>query len=787
MNILAKSNGTTLLDHTKLVTIVGNYFANKLFTDKELIEKTTIACALHDLGKCYTKFQDYIVKKEMPDELEGVDFSSKKKDKPSGIILHNTISWAWVANNIRFNYTRSTEILNAILFHHPITESNIGMNSQQVMGELDDETIESLHYMFHCINEFLSNYMGISDLRMEEREDEFKQPDYYTITTKKSIIGGPNESALAIKSCLIAADRFCSNADNMDVLLRFLHSGRLTFENLDKFFNTTWNLSNPIEMVAPDFFDANRFNKQKEYALEAVNADSNVTIIKAPAGFGKTITGLLWATKLNKKTLWVCPINTIATATYESIIDELATFGVNLKVELLLSNEIKNKNFNDGVADITVTNIDNFLRPTINNEKAEKNYDLLNYSVLFDEFHELDSESAIFAGFVNIMRARMHYCPSSKTLLLSATPEKLNNLWDTNEKHKTHIIKADPLNNMDGKYRIKYRDSLVLPTEMKDALYMFNSVSYAQNLFIDNRETFSHLIHSSFIDTDKEEIRLSIKDVHGKDMKNNLEERAKYNVIGTRIIGTGLDISFGELHENVSSPELTLQSIGRINRYAEIKYRVIDLYLYRLDETSENTAIGINYKSKLSDMWYNFLKSNFEDGQVITLSELYVVYDKFYENVEFITEYNKMLLNEKLPKSKENYSKLLPRKYFGMPKDKSESITIQKNSLRSTNKDVKFVICRYKDTDEFITPMQLETCRFEEHDSAFGSEKGRTEYIERLQKESTLYNFDLKRMIGKKLNKLTTKQMMELAVNNNSPYILLGYEYVKNVGLMRRF
>ena len=60
--------------------------------------------------------------------------------------------------------------------------------------------------------------------------------------------------------------------------------------------------------------------------------------------------------------------------------------------------------------------------------------------IIFDEYHEFVSDAPIFAGFIKQMRIRNNMI-NGKTLLLSATPVKLENMWDFKEERRTFTEK----------------------------------------------------------------------------------------------------------------------------------------------------------------------------------------------------------------------------------------------------------------------------------------------------------------------------------------------------------
>jgi hypothetical protein len=104
----------------------------------------------------------------------------------------------------------------------------------------------------------------------------------------------------------------------------------------------------------------NYFIKQ----LEIVDNIQRTTQINAPAGFGKTLLGLLWNFRRGRKLIWVCPRNIVAESVYKSINEELDNFGIDfLSTELYLSGEVQQSNelFNgDFKSDIIMIHLLNF-------------------------------------------------------------------------------------------------------------------------------------------------------------------------------------------------------------------------------------------------------------------------------------------------------------------------------------------------------------------------------------------------------------------------------------------
>jgi CRISPR/Cas system-associated endonuclease/helicase Cas3 len=110
--------------------------------------------------------------------------------------------------------------------------------------------------------------------------------------------------------------------------------------------------------------------------------------------------------KSDRKLIWVCPRNVIAESVYRSILCEISNVVENkLTVELYLSGEVQeshNHKSHGFESDIIVTNIDSFLKPSFDLSNSDKIIQILNCDIVFDEFHEFQTQVALFACFVFI-------------------------------------------------------------------------------------------------------------------------------------------------------------------------------------------------------------------------------------------------------------------------------------------------------------------------------------------------------------------------------------------------
>jgi hypothetical protein len=431
---------------------------------------------------------------------------------------------------------------------------------------------------------------------------------------------------LAVRMCLISADRLVSkmSADDVAAIAQGTVSPVACLSKAQRPFSGT--------IPCPAEYQSSRFNLQLSCAKEALK--TRTTIVKAPAGFGKTLIGVLYTLLQGKQSYWVCPRNMVAEAVYENINREIRALNINCSIELFLSGERKKANTSEGLipdfsSDIVVTNIDNLLGPMVNNRTAERLFDILSGVVILDEFHEFVSDSPLFAAFITYMRARHQISSTACTLLLSATPLNMNKLWDISDHLTTLLPNKDqhyPAAH-DGVYHTTFINEFpekVLPA----CLCVFNSISMAQNQFVNCQ--MEYLVHSKFIDADRQQIMEHIYLAFGKDGTGVVKGE---RVSSAPVIQAAMDISLVNLYDSVCSPETTLQRIGRCNRWGTYDDRLPTIFLYVPDLTSlanERGAIDTIYNRGLRDLWVQYLQKKITDSQPLTLKAWYEIYNSFY-------------------------------------------------------------------------------------------------------------------------------------------------------------
>jgi hypothetical protein len=474
----------------------------------------------------------------------------------------------------------------------------------------------------------------------------------------------------------------------------------------------------------------------------------------------------------------------VAMSVYDSIIKEFNTMDIkDISVELFLTNEVKESTHttNGFESDIIITNIDNYLKPCINNGVSDKLYFISNCDVIFDEFHELESDEALFACFVTIMRMRNLYT-SSKTLLLSATQTMMNFSWENNFKKTTILPNTEEhyspahdklydfstieLSNIDLiKEHVKADSSTLVKT---------NSISNAQRM--KHILNIKHLFHSDFESYTKKKYFSFLLDYYGKKSERSID---KNNVVSTHILQSSLDISFNNIFEICLSPESTLQLWGRCNRWGDyVSSKFVSFNI--ANNMSESTTVKNLYDSELNKLWFKELMK-YKDTQM-DLKQLYVIYNNF--NKTYYDKIKTYLIN-KILGSVKNSSFICPKKINDY--DKNDIIISGGNKLRTSTKTC-FITAKKHNSDENCEPFSVNIRNnFEEFD-------GQDLVYAQMKLNQFIRNnkdprFDYSSLMKGKPSDVKKKPILidnirKNAIKSNMPYPIINKVYHEDYGLI---
>jgi CRISPR-associated endonuclease Cas3-HD len=665
---LAKSNKNTkilLVDHSKRVSencikALSTIYNQDVYDDyKEIIRLSGL---LHDIGKATTNFQK---------KLKNEETEIKSK------FLHNEIGWAFLYEYLDVPSNVLELIINSVYWHHGIINKMCGSTSVSILNLLGANKDKDIDEMKKVLVTLCGSSKLLSINRSKSR-DQFKNtPAFY-------IFDGDDKGKICveqiIRNCLICSDRLTSISDEQNTTFEGEFKKRLKKNN--NFIITDYKGKSD-----------DRFIKQ----LSIKDSCEKTTIIKAPAGFGKTVLGLLWASKSDNKLIWVCPRNTVTESIYDSIISELDSLNINnVNVELFYASEVKKRNFEEGTADIIVTNIDNFLAPTVDNSFSDRLFLMDSADVVFDEYHELVTEAALFSLFITIMKIRSNYS-NANTLLLSATPTLMHFLWQNefNAIKRTKILPSQHTHYKavhNNPYAVFFDDMINVTT--KNSLVIMNSVSNAQTFM--NQCNCDDIIHSKFTTPTITNKLVNLFESNGKYANINSTK----NVMGTLIIQACLDVSFRHLYEVVFSPEGTLQRVGRCDRFGNLLNSSITFC--RPSGQGEITSIANLYDTKLNKLWYDYLEQSIDKS--VTLDELYTIYNDFNQkNEDRLVEFIKAAYSESLTTLTE---KVYPVKRFNNSPNKTDKLVYSTNSNKFRSKgNEMFYIAKIDGTDLYSDPI----------------------------------------------------------------------------------
>jgi len=289
--LIAKSNDLKLKVHSQIVRKTALLFLNKMYSDEPSRFENIIkySSLLHDIGKGTTNFQKYLL---------------GKIKKPNLRFRHNEIGWAFLSKYLSNDFEGREIIINIVYWHHGISNQLNKHTDTEILNSLDEISIENmLQYLIECVGE--NNVNGDVEFADSTIAPLFYPPNEGNFENKRPQLQ-------LCRSIVITADRISSNLMSIS-------------DVNEGIVNQYFNLKNETKITETKFDGTPRLNKQKEI----VELAENTTIIKAPAGFGKTIMGVMWSFKYKKKVVWVTPRNTIAESLYLSVLDEFKNLNIN--------------------------------------------------------------------------------------------------------------------------------------------------------------------------------------------------------------------------------------------------------------------------------------------------------------------------------------------------------------------------------------------------------------------------------------------------------------------------
>ena len=752
--IYAKSEshgGATLYEHSvscalKCLELSSDAIKEGTLDRDVIIDMCVLSGMFHDIGKVSDDFQRRL-------RLEQVDI----------VCVHNVASIKFLTKyvNVRNNDMNIVDaVYGAMANHHPIDKKKSNtINCVEYNAEETRTLIEKLVSEYNKIRPNSSISISVKDVIGDSRS----YTDYYRASDNMY-----NVYMFIVGNILKYADIITSSADN-------------TIEQIHTIFDNI-NIINR----KPQYYD-NRFETQYDYANKL--SKYSISCFDSQTGFGKTMLGLMFILINKKRGYWICPRNTIAQSVYKSVVEEISALGLSdtVSVALLLSNTYE---FGNNKADIIVTNIDNYCRPQFKTDANIRAFDIMDSTCVFDEFHEFLTSDGILASFDVAMRARKK-CTNSHTLMLSATPIK--HLYFEYIDCPEAYIKFSCENILSRKKHLIFGDSK-LPAKLIGLNYYIctNSVSKCQEIYTSG--VSDNVIHARFTEDDRKSKTSLLYKFHGKSAyKEDIADGSTWS--GNRVISTGCDVSFNNTVFYNVIPELFVQGLGRNDRWGLLEKEGVIPEVYMIynkkGDRNEKAAVSNFYDGKLSEKFYDFMKSTFGEDSIVTLKEIYDARDKFYEDLEtsraFSAYFGKVLEESFRNLSLMNYS------YSASKFDDNQSGAIHisnKPSLRGGSSDYAMWIRTYENNVPTMDGVMQSDDNMICLSDIFGDGKFLRNITSVIESNNltNAYFGNKRKMDALFKNGIKAMEVMKiLALSSDTPMIISNlYAYDKNVGLYKR-
>lgn len=617
MIYLAKSDGTTLQDHSKLTEDRCAAIATDLIADEvsiagvsreQIIEACRIAGRYHDIGKALPYFQTYLAKTmDNTDDptSDMVDGSNEAGAEVTALRFHNEYSWLTLAlipsilDEYGFPPVLREAILNAVYWHHGAAQDFD--DSPSLLNAKD----EGGNFIFSF--EPICDYLGIPVPEPESYAEQVV-PSYASINERHTTLTRHTVELVELNA-LIAFVRMVLIRGDREA------SGR-------RYANEShYKIVSAEHLAVPESYKA-RFATQKTI-IAAANRVTNM--LAAPAGFGKTLVGMAWALQYGRPVMWVCPRNVVIDAVYDGLKDLDRLMSLNLHVSKVYGgNETSFGTASTKSPRIIVTNIDAITQPMASQRLADVQYEMFRAVMVFDEYHEIPQDmSAMYAAYSMLAYARGAITKAPQ-MFLSATPVKLE---------KQHSLDPSTVAVLPGEnqhfapqHDKVYHVYVVseMPDRKDNQIRIFNVVDDAQKYC--DIEASDVCIHSKYTAEDRADKMGKIYASYGKGATGD-----KFAVCSGPILRASADISFRSMAIMCSSPNNDIQCIGRCDRFGE--YDEAELYLVVPDninsmkQKANKTYIEKQYDLHLYGLWTEFVKKHFHGD--MTLTQIYALLDQF--------------------------------------------------------------------------------------------------------------------------------------------------------------
>lgn len=542
--ILAKPD-TSLIDHLAQVTALGVEIAKRLKLQQTLYEKALLACALHDIGKATTDFQDYIRgqrKRAYPHALASLPFV---------LLLEGLLNRKLGLEPTLYEATA------AVLTHHSPLRPELykGYEAPTYHPQLQHVLGEIWQLLAAC---------GVGDLPpaevfwqnvqklLKDSPAALLDTPLQFGTERKSLRGIlqglPGESYAYVKSVLHLADWLVS-AKHQDVRTIFLTGGLAAVDQHVRALNA------PLR----------RFQERARASV-----DAPILWLRAPTGTGKTEALLLWAGD-TERLIYLLPTQATTNAMWQRLRRIYGDEAVGLahgRAAYMLHQEadedpLDARLFGSVFAKpVTVATLDQYLLAHLQGRHWEERRTLSRRAtIVLDEIHTYEPYT------LGLLLEALRREPPARLALASATlPEALLRLFP-----QGHLVEAEDELWQRRRHRLELREGSLLEEGVRTALEQAQrgcSVLVVANTVRDAQAFYQALTHAGWKHVELLHARFILRDRQEKEERASNPEPGMI-FVATQVVEVSLDISYDVLITEIAPVDALVQRMGRVNRKGE--------------------------------------------------------------------------------------------------------------------------------------------------------------------------------------------------------------------------
>ncbi|MDY0184852.1 MAG: CRISPR-associated endonuclease Cas3'' [Desulfuromonadaceae bacterium] len=749
--LYANTKGQRLDQHLFAVAYLAHKIIVRLIPDDtNLATAVFLAGVWHDIGKIDPEFQNWLQGKlkkkkfdEVPDDGQHIDkktgkFSWQKHPR------HNEISLLLL--HVLFDTSKYSEVYerinHTVYWHHakPLRDKKneisgvIGIyNKWADMEKSYAQTTSSVLAIVQSIRSIANEYFDeeLLDLDMvrvpkfegiEDRLEIEQLPKYKRYSGKENVGQYQNNiqfNALnnLARSALVTADQLISKSFTGESLDEAINSRSLDVI-LNKAFHKDRGLNLHIQQCLDGFRqnnpDVERNNQQSLAAKDLADKEVCIGVLRGPAGCGKTKVALEWALNTNaRKIFWVCPRVQVCQGLFFDLTTNEYLPGAKVEIctgeiKEILSEEdpIETPEGQEFSGDVIITTIDQIINSITTHRNVTTLISFMDAHVVFDEFHEYISMPAFNLLFAELVEGKKKQQNDDNTypntLLVSATPNPLF-IRKFLQLRDADVIAIPSFNQ--SKYRVdfvqydetKEDDSNPLYQQQPSSTFVIsNTAVTAQKSFIDQQqEENAILLHSKFKKSDREAL-------FQKAFKSFKREGSRaYDILRSGpIVQASLNITCDKMVAEMSCAENFLQRMGRLDRFGQNdqmnQYQVAITEDVNRGKAKGASSRFLNQLNILQSAkgWAMFLQNALPNDAIVTISQMYDLYDRFYSDDASVALLEQDLiaaLKESVTRINNN---LIDPVTFPSFKKEENNIKIKKNSLRGDSRFVQMAVCK---------------------------------------------------------------------------------------------